>query len=171
MISGCDALTSYVVVHGYSHRRAPPPGVSPTTRDAVNVTICRTPPSVTSIGDEYEAVSSRADHARLPVAALYATTDLPFDPPGRTTTVSSTASGAAAMPHCKLDAPLSSRMLTRQIRRPVASSSARSSPVAPCTKTRPFDQVGVARGPSPPIISLNTAFQLCVHNSRPVAMS
>src|SRR5262245_35301073 len=57
-ISGCDALTSYCVVHGNSQRTSPLSGVIPARRDAVKTRICLTPASVTSIGEEYDALSS-----------------------------------------------------------------------------------------------------------------
>jgi hypothetical protein len=46
-------------------------------------------------------------------------------------TVSSTMSGAAAIPQSRFRASLSLRMLVRQITFPLVSSSTRNSPVAP----------------------------------------
>jgi hypothetical protein len=120
-----------LVFQGYSQSTSLPSGVRPNTRDALKIRICRTPASVTSMGEAYAWRSSSADHARLPVRRSYATTDCPFGPPGRTTTVSPTTSGAAAMPHCRFVAPPSSRMFVRQTTAPVASSRQRSSPVPP----------------------------------------
>ena len=66
--TGCDALTRGSVTQGYSHSRRPSTGVIAARRDADSTTICRTPPIVTSIGDEYDVASSSADQAMRPVA-------------------------------------------------------------------------------------------------------
>ena len=52
-MSGCDGLMPLCVGHGNSQRTCVPPGDRPSNLDAVKITICSTPPSVTSIGDEY----------------------------------------------------------------------------------------------------------------------
>ena len=167
--SGCVALIPFITGHGYSHSSFDPSALRPTSRDAredddLSARRARSRASAS----EYACVSLIADHSRLPVARSYAATDWPSGPPGRTTIASPTTSGAAAMPQCRLPRRCPSRMFVRQSTRPAASSRARSSPVAPSAKTRPSNQVGVARGPSPPIDSRNSAGHALVHNSRPV---
>ena len=66
----------------------------------------------------------------------------------------STTSGEADIAHVKLVALASAKMFVRHPSAPVAASRLCSSPVAPSANSRPSSQVGVARGPSPPIILL-----------------
>src|SRR5690348_13352634 len=114
VIIGCAELMSYCVLHGYSHSSFPST-VRPTARCAETTRICRSPANVTSIGEVYDCLSSSAVQTTLPVNLSYAATDLPFDPPGSTTTLSSTTRGAADIPHEIFCAPLSCRMFFDQI--------------------------------------------------------
>ncbi len=67
---GCETLMPAEFDQGNSHSTEPSSGASPAARRPVTTSICRRPPSVTSIGEVYEAASLRAPHAGAPVRAL-----------------------------------------------------------------------------------------------------
>src|SRR6185369_6028271 len=105
--------------------------MSPTTRVEVTTTICRRPARSINIGETYACTSLKTFQTGAPVVLLYATTDLPEVPPGRTITLSSTISGDAAMAHGRFEAWLSDRMFLPHMTAPLLASRQRSSPVAP----------------------------------------
>src|SRR5208282_412404 len=96
---------------------------------------------------------------------------LPLAPPGVTTTMSSTISGAPAIAQWIFFVSLSARMFFDHFGLPVAADKQYKSPIAPSEYTSPSWYTGVARGPGPPSTSSNDAGYENAHNSRPVSMS
>ena len=107
------------------------------------------------------------DQRSSPEFLSYATTLLADPAPEKTTTVSSKTSGELENPHSGTPASTSLVRSRCHIEAPLPGSMHWRVPVAPSANNRPSENVGVALGPGPAMVSWKRVGNVFTQTSRP----